>query len=415
MFELLTVLLVVFILISGFLSATETALFSLPMSRVQVYKKSHDPALRQIHELLTKPKDLLVTILMFNILCNLMVQNVVSSLFGNVSSWLWRVGFPLVLTLIFGEVIPKALALPNNKTLARRIAPLMYQLQKLTSPIRSIIIGVTSIVSRFVFFFLKKEEDISKEELEHVLATSKEFGILKEDEAELVLGYLQLKNSSAKELMKPREDILFYNIQDPLNKLAYLFVEQECTRIPVCDGSLENILGIMSAGQFFLHKNYIKEGEQIKSYLRKAFFVPESTPSAILLQQMERQVQNFAIVVDEYGAISGILTKEDLVEVVIGEIKDRRDTKPLYTQNSLDSIICSGKLELVEFEKIFQKNLMTENNMITIGGWICEHLGDIPKAGTKFKAKGFLFQILSAEPHKIKRIFIKKLPPQPLK
>ena len=149
--------------------------------------------------------------------------------------------------------------------------------------------------------------------------------------------------------MKPREDVLFYNIQDPLSKLAYLFVEQECSRIPVCDGNLENILGIISAGEYFLHKNYIKMGEQLKNYMRKAFFVPESTPAAILLHQMERQVQNFAIVVDEYGAISGILTKEDLVETVIGEIKDRRDSNPLYTQNSLDSIICSGKLELNEF------------------------------------------------------------------
>jgi putative hemolysin len=401
------------ILISSFFSASETALFSLPINKIQGYKNAADPKNRIIYRLLSKPRELLVTILMFNILTNILVQNVSSSLFGHMSSWTWKVGFPLVLTLLFGEVIPKSLALPNNKILSRKVAPLISLLQSLTTPIRKFIIQVTTPISRLLFFFFQKEEDISKDELQHMLNTSEEGGIILKEESDLISGYLQLKNSSTKELMNPREDIIYYDIKEPLSKLSYLFVDRECTRIPVCEGNLDNILGIISAGQYFLHQNFIKEPEQLKAFLRKAFFVPENTPAAILLQQMERQIQTLAVVVDEYAAISGIITKEDLVEAVIGEIKDRRDnSKPLFTQNSLNSIISSGKLELLDFEKIFKRALHTENNMITIGGWLTERLGHIPKAGDKFEKEGFLFHILSAEPQKIKRVFIKLIPPK---
>ncbi|MCH1430671.1 MAG: DUF21 domain-containing protein [Chlamydiales bacterium] len=411
MSEAFYIFLAFLILISSFFSASETALFSLPLSKVQGYKHAPNFRDRTIYHLLSRPRELLVTILMFNILTNILVQNVTSSIFGHLSSWAWKVGLPLILTLLFGEIIPKSLALVNNKSLSKKVAPILLFLQRLIAPARNFVIYITTPISRILFFFFKKEEDISKEELQHVLNTSEEDGIILKEESELISGYLKLKNSSTKELMNPREDIIYYDIQDPLSKLDYLFVNQECSRIPVCEGDLDNILGIISAGQYFLHQNFIKDPEQLKTFLRKAFFAPETTPAAILLQQMERQAQTLAIIVDEYGAISGIITKEDLVEAVIGEIKDRRDnSKPLYTQNSLDSIISSGKLELADFEKIFKYPLHSENNMITVGGWLTEKLGHIPKTGEKFEQENFFFHILSAEPQKIKRLFIKKLP-----
>jgi CBS domain containing-hemolysin-like protein len=113
--------------------------------------------------------------------------------------------------------------------------------------------------------------------------------------------------------------------------------------------------------------------------------------------------------VDEYSSVSGIIAFEDLVEVVIGEISDRRDAKMLFTRSKGDVIIASGKLELADFEEIFQYELSSPNNMVTIGGWLTEQLGDIPKTGTKYVTDEFLFHVLSADHTRVRRVYIRKL------
>ncbi|MCB1110790.1 MAG: HlyC/CorC family transporter, partial [Chlamydiia bacterium] len=116
-----------------------------------------------------------------------------------------------------------------------------------------------------------------------------------------------------------------------------------------------------------------------------------------------------AVVVDEYGSVSGLITLEDLVETVVGQIADRRDEKSHYTQASSDIIIASGKLELIEFEEIFDYHLESPNNMATIGGWLTEVLGDIPKSGTKIERHGFLFHVLASDVNRVRRIYIRRL------
>lgn len=128
-----------------------------------------------------------------------------------------------------------------------------------------------------------------------------------------------------------------------------------------------------------------------------------------LLKKMYEREESLAIVVDEYSSVSGIIAFEDLVEVVIGEISDRRDTKALYTKSKSDVVIASGKLELSEFEDLFQHKLYSPNHMMTIGGWLTEQLGDIPKAGTKYVTDEFLFHVLASDHTRVRRVYIRKL------
>ena len=116
-----------------------------------------------------------------------------------------------------------------------------------------------------------------------------------------------------------------------------------------------------------------------------------------------------ALAVDEYGFITGLITREDIVEEVIGDITDLRDAKKLYTKAGLNEIIASGRLELEEFNEIFDVQLTSKNNMLTIGGWLIEQLEDIPKSGTKFEMQGFIFHVLAADPNKLRRLYIRKL------
>lgn len=377
--------------------------------KVKTFKTDPDKRKQLVAKLLSSPRDLLVTIIMFNIIVNILIQNVTSSIFGDFSKWIFNIGIPLVLTVVFGEVIPKSIGLANNVALSYRVAPVLNAAQKLFFPIRKILSQITSVISRLFFFFLKSEEEISFDELQHALKTSRRYGILNEDEAELMRGFLLLQDSSVKELMRPREEVLFYDVDEPLSKLVHLFVDQECTRIPVCRGSLENIIGMITSYVFFVHRDRLQTTADLPPLLTKPFFVPEGTSAEALLRQMYDKEESIALVVDEYGSISGLISVEDLVERVVGEIADARDEKSRYTMSGEDILIASGKMELAEFEKVFGVTMHSENNMVTIGGWLTELMGDIPKTGSKYSTNGFLFHVLAADSKRVRRVYIRKL------
>ena len=404
----LSLLLIILIAASAFFSSSESAFFSLSSTRVKTYSQSSNTNKKLIANLLKHPRDLLVTVFMLNTLVNVLVQNVASSMFGIEGSWVEKIVMPMMLILVFGEMIPKYLGIQNNIFIAELTAPSFYFIQKLVKPIRIFIVMLTEPISRMMFYFLKKEESISEDELEHVLQKSEEFGVLKKEEANLARGYLKLQNSSVKEIMRPREDILFYSIEDPLSKLIYLLVDQKCSRIPIIKDTIDHILGIISAKQFFIHKDQITLATDLIPFLAKPFYVPEHTSAPILLRQFIEKNEELSIVVDEYGSISGLISYEDLNEVVVGEIHDSRDQRKLYTKTGEHEIIASGKLDLSIFNEVFKMNLESDHNM-TIGGFIIEKLGEIPKSGTKHEMEGFLFQILAANPNRIRRIYVRKL------
>lgn len=404
------ILLIAFLIFcSAYFSGSEVALFSLPATRIKSYKTDADPKKRLIAYLLSRPQDLLVTVFILNTLVNILLQNVAANLFGDFSSWILKVGVPLVLTLIFGEIIPKYIGLQYNFAFSYQVAPSINILQNILKPIRKLTIAITTPLSRLMFFFLKKGEPISNEEIEHILITSEQHGIFSPDEGELILGYLQLQDAILKELMRPREDILYYNIHDPISKLTYLFDDLKCSRVPVCDKDLDSVLGIMTARQYLLHRNQIQGSDDLSPFLSKPFYVPETMLARLLLRRFHDQRQKLALVVNEYGSICGLLTHEDLIEVVVGEIADSRDQTHLYTKAGENEIIASGKLELETFNELFKVNLISPGNMVTIGGWLTERLEEIPKSGSKFEMENFLFQILSATPSRIRRLYIRKL------
>lgn len=412
---LLIILLMILIFTSGFFSASETSFFSLSSMKVRAYKHGEDKRGHIITHLLANPQKLLVLILMLNVLMNILIQNVVSSIFGSFSSWFVNVGVPLLLTLIFGEVIPKSVALANNAKISYSVAPFFQRLEKVLGPIRNVITWLTLKLFRIFFFFLNKESAISVDELKHALRTSKDFGVLGEEEVKLMRGYLNLEEDLIKEMMCPRQEVLYYDIHEPVDRLMHLFVDEECTRIPVCDGSLEKVLGVITSGGFFLHRDRINSPMDILPFLKKPIFIPESKQGKQLLRELYQKEETMMFVVDEYGSVSGLITLEDLVEVVIGQIADRRDEKPLYTQSGPGVIIASGKMELATIEEIFDIHLETSNNMVTIGGWLTEQLGDIPKSGVKHVTKDFLFHILASDVNRVRRVYIRRLNPHPSK
>lgn len=406
---ILLIALVLCILFSGIFSATETAFFSLTPMQVKAYQHSKESRPRLIAALLRRPRKLLVTILMLNVVANLLIQNLTSSIFGNFSTWLLTVGVPLVLVLLFGEIIPKTIAMAKNTAIVKKMAPIIYAIEIIFKPFRDFITYITAPISKIFFFFLSRDPEISREELRHSLRTSKQTGVLTDDEVRLVKGFLNIGEMTVKEVMVPRQEVLQFNINDPIRELIHLFVDEECSRVPVTEGSLETLIGVISSKDFFLHRDSISENYDVKALSEKPSYVPETMQGKALLYQFHETGEEMVFVLDEYGAVSGMVTLEDLVETVVGQIIDRRDEKSLYTRASEDVIICSGKLELTEIEEIFDVRLESPNNMVTIGGYLTELMGDIPKSGAKYQNKHFLFHVLSSDVNRVRRIYIRKI------
>lgn len=406
---LISIILILLLLYaSAWISSSETALFSLSSHKVKTYEENKDPTKRLIAKLLSHPRDLLVTVFMINTCVNILLQNVASDMFGLSAGWSLKVGIPLILTLIFGEIIPKYIGLENNTAIAYRVAPTLNWLNAALKWVRKAIISVTTPVSRTLFFFLKKEPDISKEELEHVIQTSAKHGILGHGEAELLEGFLNLQDRPVKEVMWPKEDILFYDIQEPLDKLLTLFIDKQLTRLPVCKGSLEQVIGIITVMTYFQHQKNVKTPNDLIPFLQKPFFVPETITARLLLKQMDAANHILALVVDEYGSIEGLISREDLIELVVGRIEDDKDTNPLFVPAGKNEVIASGKWELMEFNAFFETDLKSPSHQVTIGGWLTEQLEDIPKTGTRIELEQFSFHVLAASPTRITRLFIRK-------
>lgn len=393
----------------AYFSASETAFFSLSNMKIKAYQTDVDPRKRLIARMLLQPRDLLVTVFILNTLVNISIQNVFSSMVGQEASWVLKVWVPLVFTLIIGEVIPKYLGLQNNVSLAYIVAPSLDFFQRLLKPVLQFMISITAPISRTLFFFFKKEKSLSREELQHVLKTSEEYGVLHPDEADLVWGYLELQEASVKEVMRPREDVEGFEISDPLNKLFSLFADKKLTEVPVYQKEIDNLLGMLSAKEAFLHRDIIESQGDLQKYLTRPFYIPENTPARLLLRRLDTRSQPSAMVVDEYGTTSGMITRTDLIDLLVGESDEELEKSALYTRSGQNEIIASGKLELSTFNELFDVELDSPNNMVTLGGWLIEQLGDIPKSGTKYKTDVFLFQILSAEPHRIRRVYVRKL------
>ena len=399
---------------SSFFSLSEIAFFSLPATKVRSYRHHLSARKRQIAKLLRESKNLLVTIFLLNTIVNILVQNLSSDLFSeDAGSWLLKVGIPLVLILVFGELVPKYLGLLFNEQVAEFSAPFYEWFQKISAPLRHAIYHVANFFSRLLFFYMKVEKPLSEEELEHIVQTSEGKGLLHEEEARLLKGYMTLEEKQARDIMLPRNILPAYDMELPLSKLIFLFSEKNLEAVPVCKNSLDNFLGMLDATSFFIHRSEIKNQENLRKYLYQPFFTPETTSLKLLLEQMQRQEEKIVLVVDEYGAISGSVTKKEIIRAVFktegegkGKGKGSAESTTNYVKVAKDSIIANGTMPLDELADLFDEKLESVYHAVTIGGYLSEKLGTIPQHGATYQEGELFFRVLEAEPTKIRKVYI---------
>lgn len=389
----------------AFASLVESSYFSLSSLELQRFQSSSRQRERLVGQLMKSPRDLLIIMLMINVVMNILIQNLFSSTFEQDNTLFFSVVVPLCVTLLLGEVIPKSVGLAYNKVLAQITAKFVFYLRVCFFPFRKLLLDITTRVSRVCFFFLRQEKKISERALEDALHTSDFRGILTASELRLLQGYFQLRNTTVREWMQPREEVQFFDVQDSLECLWNLVAEEKEKYVLVCEGTLDKVLGKVSFVQMFMHSP--KDLGFVKSLVTPVLFFPEGLLARVALERMYMQNTSIAMVLDEYGSCSGLITLEALVRVVFGELLDRREQKK-YVFAGANAIIASGKLELLELEDIFQVTLKSPANMVTIGGWLTEQIGHIPQVGTYFKSGSLFFHVLSATERFVERVYIRK-------
>jgi putative hemolysin len=393
---------------SAFFSGSETALFSL--SRLKVRQMATDPSSprRLVAKMLSNPHRLLATILLGN-----MLVNVASSSLGeNITHHFFSGGMALFVTvlamtlliLFFGEIMPKIIAVERPDKIAPLVAAPLNLFSLIISPARRSLRWITDLFVGAVTHKPIPSQGVTEEELKTALDIGYSEGAVHLLERDLIEKVISFGDKRVEQVMTPRMRIISIEANVPVDKALRFFKRKGYSRVPVHEGNEDNIIGVLHIKDFLRRPNQ----KSLRDYLRPAYVVPETKKIGELFREFQTKRQHFAIAVDEYGVVSGLVTLDDLLEEIVGKIADRkRKVWAAYKRVSPDRIEVDATMELEDFNQQMKTNI-TDDQAQTIGGYLINQLGRIPDAKEKVRIGSLEFEILEAEPRRILKMRITK-------
>lgn len=412
-------MLVLLIILSSLISGSEVAFFSLSSKDIATCKERGAPSDLKLLSLIQRPKLLLATILIGN--------NFVNVAFVTLSTFMmWEytgskttegtlvAALTFVITLIivfFGEVLPKVYATANNVKLARFTSPLLKTSERLFKPISFLLMSFSNVIDKR---FQRKGYDISVEELHHALEITTKNEETTEEEKDILKGIVNFGTLTVKQIMKSRIDITafdeemdFHELMDKINKSGF-------SRIPIYRETIDNIKGVLYIKDLL---SYVDQDEHFEwqQFLRPGFFVPETKKIDSLLKDFQEKRVHMAIVVDEYGGTSGLITLEDIIEEIVGEINDEFDEEDIiYSQIDDRTYLFEGKTTLNDFCKVVEENPAIfekiKGESESLGGLLLEINSKLPSAGERMYYDKYVFTVVAVDQRRIKkvRVFIQE-------
>ncbi|MFI3239705.1 MAG: gliding motility-associated protein GldE [Bacteroidales bacterium] len=399
---------------SAFISGSELAFFSI--TNEQLESIENNPRSKDISLLLDAPERLLATLLIANNLVNVTIvilcNHVMTEAFVFQNSVLNFVVQTIILTfliLLFGEIIPKLYASNNNLKFALFSFTTINMLSKLFSPISRLMVKSSFIVDKIV---TKKRADLSVEDLSHALEIS---DVHAGEEKDMLEGILKFGATTVTEIMTPRMDVKDINIDSDFSKVIEVILETGYSRLPVYEQSRDNIKGVLYAKDLLPYIGKENSSDfQWQSLLRNAYFVPEARMIDDLLEDFRGKHIHMAVVVDEFGCIQGIVTLEDIIEEIVGDINDEYDVEEKYHQKLKDnSYIFDGKIQLNDFFKITSLDeadfVQVTEDVDTLAGLLLTIKGDFPAVKESIRYGRCQFLILEVKRYRISRVKLKIL------
>lgn len=393
---ILLVALVVLVALSAFFSATETAYMSLSRIKIKNMAALGDTRAKRVLRLCERSDSLISTVLIGNNIVNIASASIATILFvkflGDKGATV-STAVMTVVVLIFGEVCPKGIAKEAPEKYALAVSGIITLLDTLFTPFNFLLVKLKSLMSRL--FKVEKESGFSEEELITIVEEAEQEGDLDSSESELIRNAIEFTEHTAQDILTPRIDVTAAEIDTTPTEMAALFRESGFSRIPLYEDTVDNIVGIINEKDFY---NHIAEGEKpLREMMQQAMFVPASVNVQDLLAEMQKKKTHMAIVVDEFGGTEGIVTLEDILEELVGEIWDEHDEEEDedITEIAEDTFTVSASTPIDDFFEEFEVSEETE--VATVNGWLQSHTGKLPEVGDTFDFENLTVTVISVD------------------
>lgn len=398
-------LLFLLLCLSAFFSGSETALFSL--SKLQIHRLQRRFVHRGtlVSSLLAQPYGLLTTLLIGNVVVNIASTSLATlmaiKIWGEVGVGI-AIALMTFLIIIFGEITPKTYAVQHAEQMVLIVAYPVKFFIKLFIPIRKILKDVTG----FFIFHLGgkvslKEPYLTEKELQNLIKIGKKEGVVKETEEEMLYSVFEFGDKEVSEIMVPRVDMVAVEIDSPQEKIVKVMQKAKHARLPVYQKELDDISGIIHTKDYLL-----SEEKDIRQRMKPVTFIPEMKKISEMLKEFQEKHIQMAIVVDEYGGTAGLITLEDILEEIVGEIQDEFEPQErLIEILENKSVILDGKLELSLINRKLNLNLPEEESD-TIGGFVFSLLGRIPREEEKVNFQNFQFTVKKMDKKRIRKVLL---------
>ncbi len=427
---------VILILINAFFAMTELAVISLNDNKIRKQAEEGDKKSKQLLRLVDAPSSFLSTIQIGITLAGFLASAFAASNFAQrIASALrsWGVTFlsesalsticviliTLILsyfTLIFGELVPKRIAMKNPERVANFAGPFILVLATVMKPIVALLAASTNLVLRLIGIDPKNDgERVTEEEIRMMVDIGEEKGAIEAGEAELIDNIFEFNNSTAADVMVHRKDMTALCIRDSRDEILQTILDTGFSRFPVFDEDVDDIVGILSTREFLLDAQS-KQPHEIKELLRAPYLVPETVHADVLFREMQKKKVHMAIVLDEYGGTSGIVTMEDLLEEIVGDIYDEFDKQQELDITKLEENLwrINGGVDLETINDTLDVDLPLDEEFDTLGGLVYSCLTSIPEDGSTpcVDAFGLHIQVERLEDRRVESALVSKLPPE---
>lgn len=406
------IVIAILVLLSAFFSATETAFSFVNKIRIQHSVDNGNKKAKNALYVIENFDNALTTILICNNIVNLSCSSIATvlclNLFGDMGSAI-ATGATTLLVLTFGEVIPKCLAKEHCDAFSLKTAGILRVLMFILKPFVFVFLKLKSLALK-IAGGSEDSPSVTENELKYIVESIEEEGVLEESESEMVRSALDFDEKTAEEILTPRVDVTFININDSQDKIKDIIIENRYSRIPVYEETVDHIVGILHTRDY-LESLADGKAPDLRDIMQTPYFVFRTQQLSKILNAFKRTKIHLAIVTDEYGGTLGIVTMEDLLEEIVGEIWDEdEEIEHNYYKIGKGEFLVNGDIELDDLLALFDLDEdAIESDSVTVGGFILEHAGTIPHKRQSIEADGFRFTVMEVKDQRIIRVVVKKL------
>ncbi|MDR0675863.1 MAG: hemolysin family protein [Elusimicrobiota bacterium] len=426
-------ILFVLIFANAFFAMSEIAIISVNSNRIKKLVEKGNKKAAFLVKITQTPSDFLATIQVGVTLSGLLASAVAAEKFSNMlTSKLSFIpikenflsAFSLIIitiilsyfTLVFGELIPKRIAMKYSEQISLQIVGIVWLFYKFTKPFVSFLsISTDGILKIFGLNLTKEQQNVTEEDIINLVDASEETGVLEQNGINMIKNIFEFEDKNISEIMTHRTAMIAVNSDTNIEDFLKIVADEGYSRIPIFKDNMDNITGIVYVKDLIpLINNKEMSNLNINDYARKPIYVPETTKCSKLLMQFQENKIHLAIVIDEYGGTSGLVTMEDLLEIIVGNIQDEYDEEGQKVKLVADNkYIFDGSVSLEEIEKIFKNDIFEKNDVDTISGFIIDRLGEIPEIGKTINLKIndndlYILEVLEVDTKKIIKIQMEK-------